>query len=217
MPLIRISNLRFGFTAGKTLFDGLSVELDSGQALLLKGPNGAGKSTLLNLIAGVLKPASGRISLAGAPAYSSSGRRARWHMTAHPALYRLLTVREQLEFYAAAHGRDAQAALKLVSELIAEDVSDQLCAQLSTGQAQKVWFAASLAAHQAPIILLDEPFSAGDSASIPYMIDLLEEERKAGRALLLVTHTYQDLLPQSWVHQDLGAPGAPAALAEAPA
>lgn len=203
MSLISVTDLRFGFTPDCPILNKVQLNVGAAQAMVLAGPNGAGKSTLLNIIAGALRPNSGQVTVGGLLAHTTGGRRARWHMTSRPALFRLLTVREQLEFYAAAHSRDAVRALDLVRELIPEDVSDQLCAQLSTGQAQKVWFAAALATHHAPVLLLDEPFSAIDVESVPLMVELLEAERSAGRALVIVTHTYQELLPGTWVDMEM--------------
>lgn len=203
MPLIHSNSLQFGFTSNRLLFENVDLSIESGQAVVLTGPNGTGKSTLLNLLAGTLRPSSGQVTLGGYPAHTFNGRRFRWHMTSRPALFRLLTVREQLEFYAASHGKDVSKALKLVRDLVQEDVSNQLCAQLSSGQAQKVWFAATLAVHQAPILLLDEPFSAIDIDSVPLMVEMLESERRSGRSLLLVTHVYQDHLPKLWRKIDI--------------
>lgn len=205
MSLLSIVDLRFDYTLGQSVIENLSTSVSCGEGVVLAGPNGAGKSTLLKLCAGMLRPVSGRILVGGHPATSHDGRRCCWYMGPRPALFRLLTVREQLDFYAAAHGQQASRALELVRELVGEDVSDQLCAQLSTGQAQKVWFVASLACHAAPLILLDEPFSAMDIESLPRIAELLEEERRCGRALVLVTHTFQDLLPGSWTHADIRA------------
>ncbi|MDO4253721.1 MAG: ABC transporter ATP-binding protein [Kocuria sp.] len=203
MSLISATGLHFEFIPGRPILDDAHFNVDAAEVVVLGGPNGSGKSTLLNIVAGALRPNSGQVTVDGYPAYAAEGRRARWHMTTRPALFRLLTVREQLEFYAAAHGRSATEALELVRELIPEDVSDQLCAQLSTGQAQKVWFAATLAAHHAPVLLLDEPFSTIDVESVPLMVELLEEQRSSGRALVLVTHVHQDVLPNTWAGIDV--------------
>ncbi|MFW0178722.1 ABC transporter ATP-binding protein [Rothia sp. P7208] len=203
MALLTTTHLHFGFTPTQPILEDINLSLDTHQAITLNGPNGAGKSTLLNLIAGALQPTGGEITLAGHPPHSIEGRRTRWHMSTQPALFRLLTVREQLEFYCAAYGTDPAAALDLLQKLVPEDITDQLCAQISSGQAQKVWFVATIAVHQAPLLLLDEPFSTIDIDSVPLMIDILETERLAGRSIILITHTHQHLLPNTWLEKDI--------------
>lgn len=204
MTLLTISDLTFGW-ARTPVLDGLDLTLDRGEAVQLAGRNGTGKSTLLGLVAGHLRPSSGSVRLDGVEAHRRPARTRRWFMEAQPALYRLLTVGEQLDFYARCHGQDPRPVRTLAADLLGPGVHESLCCELSTGQAQKVWFAAALAANRAPLLLLDEPFSAIDDESVPIMLDLLESERAEGRAILLVTHAHGELLPAAWDRLVLGS------------
>lgn len=210
MSLLTADHVSFSWWPDVPFLQDVTFTLDEGEALVVSGRNGAGKSTLLQLIAGFRRPSSGRVEIGGVRADHPAARRLRWFMEAQPALYRLLTVREQLEFYSAAHGQRPDRALELTAELTGPAVLDTLCAELSTGQAQKVWFAAAMAAHRAPLVLLDEPFSAIDDESVPVMLGLLEDFRASGGALALVTHPHRDLIPAEWRELRIGTLTAPA-------
>ncbi|MCJ8504124.1 ATP-binding cassette domain-containing protein [Kocuria flava] len=198
MTLLRIRDLGHGWTPGRPLFTHLDLDVAPGEGVLLGGGNGTGKSTLLQLAAGHLVPWQGSVLVDGARATTARARRRRWFMESAPALYRLLTVREQLRFYAAAHGREETAALEVLAELGMGHLEDSLCAELSSGQAQKVWFAAATACHGAPLLLLDEPFSAVDVESVPVMVSRIERFVAAGGAAVLVTHSHTEHLGGLW-------------------
>jgi ABC-type multidrug transport system ATPase subunit len=198
MTLLQIRDLGHGWTPGRPLFERLDLDVAPGEGVLLGGGNGTGKSTLMQIAAGHLAPWQGTVLLGGARATTAQARRRRWFMESDPALYRLLTVREQLRFYAVAHGRDETAALAVLDCLGMEALQDSLCAELSSGQAQKVWFAAGMACHQAQLLLLDEPFSAVDVESVPVMVSLVEQFIASGGGVVLVTHSHTERLDPLW-------------------
>ena len=93
---------------GRTIFAGRSFDLSDGQLLAVTGPNGAGKSTLLRVVAGLLRPAAGRVSLDPA---GDGGIRAVAHYLGHlDALKAALTVRDNLDFWRRLWGGSAVAA-----------------------------------------------------------------------------------------------------------
>lgn len=206
-PRISVADLSFGFTASKPVLRGLHLSVEPAEAVIVTGSNGSGKSTLLALLAGILTPQTGTVTVASRPAHTRAGMQSRWYMTTEPALYRLLSVAEQLQFYASSHGVDPHRGLAVLNKLVAEDIKDRLCGELSTGQAQKVWFSASVAAHQAPVLLLDEPFSNVDEESIPLMVELLEEYRNSGGSIVMATHLHQhqgaSVFPPAWHRRDM--------------
>ena len=99
---------------GREVFAGLAFEVAAGEALLVTGPNGAGKSSLLRLIAGLVRPAAGRLSLDGGDGDSSIGEQA--HYLGHQdALKPVLSVRENLAFWASfLGGGSVEPALETV-------------------------------------------------------------------------------------------------------
>ena len=98
-----------------------------------------------------------------------------------------------------AEGAESMSRIQQVlAELGMGHLEDSLCAELSSGQAQKVWFAAATACHGAPLLLLDEPFSAVDVESVPVMVSRIERFVAAGGAAVLVTHSHTEHLGGLW-------------------
>jgi len=141
----------------------LTFDVPSGQIVGLLGPNGAGKSTTIKCILGLLLPTSGRVRLLGRetghdPRRAAAGISAMLEGSRN--IYWRLTVRENLEYFAALHGRDIRRDrpyhLELLSRLDLEDRQNQPVSQLSQGMKQKAALACCLA-RRTPIVFLDEP------------------------------------------------------------
>jgi heme exporter protein A len=172
---------------GRRLAQGLSFTLKGGEALLVTGPNGAGKSTLLRVLAGLLAPASGALSLEGA-GVEAPGLAA--HYLGHAeALKGALTAQENLEFWSAMlkmgdPGLDPQAALVRVALSHAPDIP---VSYLSAGQRRRVGIARLLVAPR-PLWLLDEPTTALDAASQARLAALMKEHLALGGLIVAATH-----------------------------
>ena len=182
-----------------------SFTLEPGQTLAVLGPNGAGKSTLLAIIAGLLKPDSGRAMLGGRALFDLCSPRHTWvapHSRAtallaqEPLLFPHLDALENVAF-----GPRSQGASKPASRATARQwlhATDTLAlarrrpAQLSGGQAQRVAVARALAAGP-DLLLLDEPMAALDIHAAPLMRRLLKHVL-AGRNAIIVTHDVLDAL-----------------------
>src|SRR5690606_5072217 len=108
---------------GREVFSGLGFRVRAGEALLLTGPNGAGKSSLLRLIAGLLRPAAGRIALIGGEAELSVAEQA--HYLGHQdALKPSLTVGENLRFWAAFLGGGSCVLTDALAAVGLEELAD---------------------------------------------------------------------------------------------
>jgi molybdate transport system ATP-binding protein len=179
--------------------------LAAGERVAVLGPNGAGKSTMLSLLAGILRPDSGRAELDGRVLYDRSAGRTRWvppHdrgialMAQDPLLFPHLTALDNVAFGPRAAGhrrRDATAtALRWLAEVDAADLADQKPGQLSGGQAQRVAVARALAANPG-LLLLDEPMAALDVGAAPLLRRVLRRVL-ADRAAVIVTHDLLDAL-----------------------
>ena len=171
--------------------DGVDVEVAGGSILAVFGPNGAGKTTLLRALSGERKPDAGRVALDGAAVSGSDAAwRARVGLVSHrTGLYRKLTVAENLAFFAALHGinRDRQMAARALDEVGAPDLADVPVEKLSRGQRQRAALARSLL-HDPDVLFLDEPFTGLDPAGASTLEIALRARRKAGTAVVLVTH-----------------------------
>ncbi|HEY8154989.1 MAG TPA: ABC transporter ATP-binding protein [Myxococcota bacterium] len=187
-PALRASGLgkRFGRSVA---LDGVDLELPEGASLAVLGPNGAGKSTLLRLIAGLARPTSGSLLIAGTPAHHPAAR-ARVGFIGHASLlYASLSARENLLF-AARLQRVPEAAARVAGWLEAAGlarVGELPVSHFSRGMSQRLAIARGLV-HDPSLLLLDEPFAGLDPRAASRLAAQLASLRAAGRTLLLVTH-----------------------------
>lgn len=199
-----------GLTAAMTLrrpaFT-LDAELgvERGEVLAVLGPNGAGKSTILGVLAGLLRPESGRVRLGErlltdtATGVQVPTHRRRVGLLAQQALlFPHLTAVANVAFGPRCAGADRRAADRLARHWLGEvdvgELADRKPSQLSGGQAQRVALARALAG-EPDLLLLDEPLAALDVESAPAMRALLRRVvRQAGRTTILVTHHVLDAL-----------------------
>lgn len=167
-----------------------SVELSGVTALV--GPNGAGKSTLLSLVAGSLRPSSGRVSIhgeemAGPGVFVPAHRRGCAYLEQRALLFPHLNVLAN-----AAFGASLERAHRELAAVGCSELATRRPRELSGGQAQRVAIARALAIDPR-VVLLDEPLAALDVAVVPEIRQLLRE-RLSGRTALLVTHSLLDVI-----------------------
>ncbi|MGE5505295.1 MAG: heme ABC exporter ATP-binding protein CcmA [Actinomycetota bacterium] len=199
---------------GRVVFAGLDFAVGGGEALVLLGPNGSGKSSLLRVMAGLLKPAAGQLAWGGqAVADDPEAHNARTHYLGHhDAVKPVLTVAENLRFWAALHHPSAETAGRAVDAALARFALGHLATMpgkmLSAGQKRRTNLARLLAA-PSPLWLLDEPVTALDKASIKTLEAVLAEHRAGGGMVVLSTHADIDLPGAHELHLDRFAPADP--------
>jgi ABC-2 type transport system ATP-binding protein len=170
----------------------VSLSVNAGEIVVLLGPNGAGKTTTMRMLAGLILPTSGRISINQielTEAAAGAARAAVGLLTEAPGLWERLSVRLNLRTYARLHGL-ADPAGRVDESLRTVDLLDRagdLAGTLSKGLKQRVAIARALL-HQPPVLLLDEPTSGLDPASARHIRDLILSLRSDGRAILVSTH-----------------------------
>ena len=175
----------------RKVFEGLSFAVTAGEVLVLSGTNGSGKSSLLRVMAGLLRPAAGRILHSGAEIRDDpDAHRADLHYVGHQdAIKPALSVAENVTFWAALHGKrndEAVQAALLAFDL--RDLADLPGRLLSSGQRRRANLA-RLAATPAGLWLLDEPSVGLDAASTQSLEDLIAAHRKTGGMTVVSTHT----------------------------
>ncbi len=180
---------RFG---SRLAVDALSLSVSQGQIVSLLGPNGAGKTTTLRMLAGLLSPTSGSISIAGAAVSTDRTlelRRSVGILTEAPGLWEGLSVRLNLLTYARLYGLpDPNARVNEVLALVdLDDRAGDAAATLSKGLKQRCALARAIV-HRPPIVLLDEPTAGLDPAAARQVRDLLLRLRRDGCAVLVSTH-----------------------------
>jgi heme exporter protein A len=189
-PAIELAGLRREF-GERTALDGVDLRLERGQSLAVLGPNGSGKSTLLRILAGLLRPSGGEVSVLGCslPKETYRLRGLVGYLGHEPLLYRDLSPRENLELVAALHGRDPELWDPRIDALL-EAVgmttrSGDRVAELSAGMRQRVDICRALL-HEPDLLLLDEPDAHLDPEARRRVAPLIAAGN--GRTRVLVSH-----------------------------
>ncbi len=181
-----------------TALAGLSLAVPRGGGLLLLGENGAGKSTLLRVAAGIARPTAGRVLVFGRSPGVAEGRRRLGYLGHRGFLHDHLTARENMLLHAGLYGLSPAEAGARADELLArvglERAAQRPVRGFSRGMVQRLALARTLL-HGPSLLLLDEPFTGLDPRGRELLVEWLAEERRAGRALVLVTHRPEPVLP----------------------
>jgi ABC-type multidrug transport system ATPase subunit len=159
----------------------------TGRLVLILGENGAGKSTLLRIMAGLLKPTRGSVSMLGATDLREVASRV-GYMGHAPLLYDELTALENLRYFAGLYGINDDARCRAAIRLVGLDPElKRGVGQYSQGMRQRISLARAIV-HDPELLLLDEPFSNVDVQSAREMARLLGNMRADGKTIFVVTH-----------------------------
>ena len=173
--------------------DSLDLTIHAGEFYALVGPNGAGKTTTLRMVAGLLRPDAGAVTIFGIDALANpvAAKQVMAWVSDEPMIYDKLTPLEYLEFVAGLWG-----IAPSVSEPVAQDLLTSLglephrherCEGFSKGMRQKVALAGALV-HDPRLIILDEPLTGLDAVSARHVKGLLSERVRAGCTVIMTTH-----------------------------
>jgi heme exporter protein A len=159
--MVELKGLRRDY-GERTALAGVSVRIEPGRSLAVLGPNGSGKTTLLRILAGLLRPSGGEVSVLGCDLPRETWRlRGRVGYLGHePLLYLDLSGRENLTLAAALHGIDPEEAAVRIADLLGavgmERRGDDRVAELSAGMRQRIDICRAVL-HRPELLLLDEP------------------------------------------------------------
>jgi len=189
--MISASRLTRHFGARVAVHD-LSFDVQRSEIVALLGPNGAGKTTTLRMLAGLIAPTSGYVTIDGVQLARETATELRGRigfLTEAAGLWDRLTVRENLLIYARLYGiaAPALAVTEMLDRFELSEHSSARAAELSKGMRQKAALARALL-HRPPILLLDEPMSGLDPEIRRRVRQLLERRRDEGCAILVSTH-----------------------------
>lgn len=182
--------------SGLRALDGVSLSVAPGEILGLIGPNGSGKTTLVNAVTGQVPLAAGRIVCRGEDITGFSPREVALRGIARSfqvvRLFNNLTVAENVEAAALAHGHGRRAARErsrsLLAEFGLEPRAEDLAVGLSYGDKRRVEISRALAADPT-FLLLDEPAAGMNEAETAGLLSILEElPRARGLSLLIIDH-----------------------------
>jgi ABC-2 type transport system ATP-binding protein len=193
--MICLENLtkRYGdFTAVREV----DLEIEKAQIFGLLGPNGAGKTTTLRMIAGILRPDSGRVFVDGHDNVTEpiAARRVMGFVPDRPFVYDKLTGAELLRFTAGLYGLDGAGVEARIDELLElwdlAPWKDQLVESYSHGMRQKLIISSALV-HRPRVLVIDEPMVGLDPRSAWLLKDVLRTFADAGGTALVSTHTLE--------------------------
>jgi ABC-2 type transport system ATP-binding protein len=189
-PAVRIDGLRV-IRGGRAVLPELSCEVPTGAVTGLLGPSGSGKTTLIRAIVGVQRIAAGTVEVLGQPAGSRPLRARVGYMTQAPSVYRDLTVRENLRFFARVLGAGRDAVARAIGDVSLGDHADQVVGSLSGGEQARVSLAAALLGEPA-LLVLDEPTVGLDPVLRRDLWSLFHTLAGQGRALLVSSHVMDE-------------------------
>jgi heme exporter protein A len=183
------------FRGGRRVFASIHFVVGTGEALLVTGPNGAGKSSLLRLIAGLVRPTAGQLSLDGGDPELTVAEQA--HYLGHQdALKPALTVTENLAFWMQFLGGSAGGSEAALAAVGLAGIAALPAAYLSAGQRRRLSIARLISVKR-PLWLLDEPTSALDTAAQAMLAGLMTEHLAGGGLIVAATHGPIGLDPTS--------------------
>ncbi len=197
-PCVRASHLSIGYPVEVVVSD-INFEMGPGEALALIGTNGSGKSTLLKTIVGLLPPMRGQLSIFGMPPGNNHARIAylgQFHRSGFVLPLRAIDVvrmgRFPLHGLLKQMGRmDDEIILSAMRSMGIEKLADTPLRRLSGGQQQRTYLAQVLA-HQADLLVLDEPTTGLDAGGRELYLRAINEEVCRGASVIIATHNIHD-------------------------
>ncbi len=201
-PLIRVTDACKTYTSGALEFPalrGVSLEVQTGEFIVIMGPSGSGKSTLLHLLGGLDGPTRGEVMVAGQRLHTLNETQLAVFRRKHVGfvfqsfnLIANMSVRDNIELPALLYGRERPAAIarragELMETLGIDTQAGKLPAQLSGGQRQRVAIARALI-NTPDILLADEPTGNLDTPAAAEVMRLFCELNQRGQTILMVSH-----------------------------
>lgn len=195
IPAIKIEQVHKHYGTLQAL-QGIDLTIDQGEFFALLGPNGAGKSTLINLLGGLIRPTSGKLSVMGFDVQEQY-RQARQSLGVVPqelVFDPFFTVREMLRFQAGyfGHGTENDAWVDEIIECLGlTDKAHTNMRKLSGGMKRRALIAQALA-HKPPVIVLDEPTAGVDVELRQMLWEFIKRLNREGHTIILTTHYLEE-------------------------
>ena len=192
---IEINNLSKVYDDGFSALKNINLDIKKGEILAMLGPNGAGKTTLINIICGIVKPTSGKVSVEGFDILNDY-RETRSRIGLVPqelTLEQFETVFNNVSYSRGLYGKkpDPSYIEKILKQLSLWDKKDSILRQLSGGMKRRVLIAKALS-HEPQILFLDEPTAGVDVELRQEMWKVVQSLRETGVTIILTTHYIEE-------------------------
>jgi ABC-2 type transport system ATP-binding protein len=193
--MIKITQLTKNY-GSFTAVAGIDLEVPRGQLFGFLGPNGAGKTTTLRMIAGILRPTSGRVEIGGIDIEADpiAAKMKLGFIPDRPFIYEKLTGAEFLRFVAGLYDQEGAQVEHRARELMAlfdlEEWRDELVESYSHGMRQKLIISSAFV-HRPDVIVVDEPMVGLDPKAARILKDLFREYVSRGHTIVMSTHTLE--------------------------
>lgn len=200
MHLLETRGLKKSYK-GRTVVDGVTINISRGEIVGLLGPNGAGKTTSFYMVVGAIKPESGRIFFRGEeitslPMYQRA-RLGIGYLAQEPSVFRKLTVEENvmaiLETLDIPQVERDRRLKRLLNELDIAYLAKSKAFTLSGGERRRLEITRALVTNPS-LILLDEPFSGVDPIAVFEVQKILQKLKSQGLSILLTDHSVRETL-----------------------
>ncbi len=190
--MIQVSHLLFSYTKNPFIQD-MNFSVEEGEIFGFLGPSGAGKSTLQKILLGMLPNYQGSARVngteckhRGADFYESIGVDFEFS-----TLYEKLSARENLQFFSSLYRRQTRSIPELLAAVGLENDGDKRVSDYSKGMKSRLNFVKALL-HDPELLFLDEPTSGLDPTNSRLMKEMILEEKRRGKTILLTTHNMLD-------------------------
>ncbi len=188
--MLSLHDIALGYS-GETIADNVSLSLEAGQICAVIGHNGAGKSTLLRTIMGLQPPLAGRIAWTGAKPRTIGylGRSTEIDCQFPVRIKDVVAMGawNGLDFWTGIDSAKTRQIDDALARTGLAKIADRPLFECSSGQLQRCFFARAIV-QDAPILLLDEPFLAIDQTTQAQLVEIIQQWRAEGRAILIVLH-----------------------------
>jgi fluoroquinolone transport system ATP-binding protein len=190
--MIQVKKLEFSYTK-KPFLEDVNFEVSKGEIFGFLGPSGAGKSTLQKVLTGLITNYKGNAIVNGMESknhnndfYENIGVDFEF-----PSLYEKLTARQNLKYFGSLYSNKLRNMDELMKMVGLHDDSDKKVSEYSKGMKSRLNFIKALI-HNPDILFLDEPTSGLDPSNSKDMKDIILEEKKKGKTIILTTHNMVD-------------------------
>ncbi|GAB4505739.1 MAG: metal ABC transporter ATP-binding protein [Anaerolineales bacterium] len=192
-PILDVHRLEVRYD-GHTALENITFHLHAGERVAVVGPNGAGKSTLFKVVAGVLQPSSGEVSVYGSGprghvciAYVPQRSQVDWKFPVNVADVVMMGRIAKLGLLGWPKKRDWEHVHRALQIVGMDDLANRQIGQLSGGQQQRMFIARALA-QEAELMLMDEPLTGLDAPSQADILSLLDELQRQKVTVMVATH-----------------------------